>query len=71
MEELIPEFWKEAPLERPVIEQRFWMMDKESSRSISVIKVLNGGLNHIITLQSFGLNLTNGLLKKQLKQAHC
>jgi electron transfer flavoprotein-quinone oxidoreductase len=30
LEELIPEFWKEAPLERPVIEQRFWMMDKES-----------------------------------------
>lgn len=30
MEELIPEFWKEAPLERPVVEQRFWMMDKES-----------------------------------------
>lgn len=30
MEELIPEFWKEAPLERPVIEQRFWMMDTES-----------------------------------------
>ncbi|MBS4189002.1 FAD-dependent oxidoreductase [Bacillus sp. FJAT-49705] len=31
MEEIIPEFWKEAPLERPVIEQRFWMMDKESA----------------------------------------
>lgn len=30
MEEIIPEFWKEAPLERPVIEQRFWMLDKES-----------------------------------------
>ncbi|MBL4952475.1 FAD-dependent oxidoreductase [Neobacillus sp. OS1-32] len=30
LEDLIPEFWKEAPLERPVIEQRFWMMDKES-----------------------------------------
>ncbi|MED3623190.1 FAD-dependent oxidoreductase [Neobacillus thermocopriae] len=30
LEELIPEFWKEAPLERPVVEQRFWMMDKES-----------------------------------------
>lgn len=30
MEEIIPEFWKDAPLERPVIEQRFWMMDKES-----------------------------------------
>lgn len=30
MEELIPEFWNEAPLERPVVEQRFWMMDKES-----------------------------------------
>lgn len=30
MEDIIPEFWKEAPLERPVVEQRFWMMDKES-----------------------------------------
>jgi electron transfer flavoprotein-quinone oxidoreductase len=30
MEDLIPEFWREAPLERPVVEQRFWMMDKES-----------------------------------------
>ncbi|MBG9443440.1 FAD-dependent oxidoreductase [Cytobacillus firmus] len=33
MEEIIPEFWNEAPLERPVIEQRFWMMDKESAVS--------------------------------------
>ncbi|MBG9450065.1 protein fixC [Cytobacillus firmus] len=33
MEEIIPEFWSEAPLERPVIEQRFWMMDKESAVS--------------------------------------
>ncbi|KAF0816193.1 Electron transfer flavoprotein-quinone oxidoreductase [Bacillus sp. ZZV12-4809] len=33
MEEIIPKFWKEAPLERPVIEQRFWMMDKESAVS--------------------------------------
>lgn len=31
LEELIPEFWKEAPLERPIVEQRFWMMDKESA----------------------------------------
>lgn len=30
-EEIIPDFWKEAPLERPIIEQRFWMMDKEST----------------------------------------
>ncbi|WP_096190014.1 FAD-dependent oxidoreductase [Evansella halocellulosilytica] len=30
MEEIIPEFWKEAPLERPVVEQRFWFLDKES-----------------------------------------
>lgn len=30
MEEIIPEFWKEAPLERPIVEQRFWLMDKES-----------------------------------------
>ncbi|AEG58377.1 FAD-dependent oxidoreductase [Desulforamulus ruminis] len=31
MEELIPEFWKEAPLQRPVVDQRFWLMDEESA----------------------------------------
>lgn len=31
MEEIIPEFWKDAPLERPVVEQRFWMLDKDSA----------------------------------------
>ncbi len=30
MEDLIPDFWKEAPFERPVVEQNFWLMDKES-----------------------------------------
>ncbi|SES33470.1 FAD-dependent oxidoreductase [Salipaludibacillus aurantiacus] len=30
LEEIIPEFWKEAPIERPVVEQRFWFLDKES-----------------------------------------
>jgi len=30
MENLIPEFWKEAPLQRPVVEQRFWLMGKDS-----------------------------------------
>lgn len=30
-EEIIPEFWKEAPLERPIIEQRYWLMDKSST----------------------------------------
>ncbi|AQS58768.1 FAD-dependent oxidoreductase [Desulforamulus ferrireducens] len=30
MEDLIPEFWKEAPLQRPVVEQRFWFMDIDS-----------------------------------------
>ncbi|MGD8190599.1 FAD-dependent oxidoreductase [Brevibacillus ginsengisoli] len=29
-EEFVPEFWKEAPIERPVIEQRFWMLGEES-----------------------------------------
>ncbi len=29
-EEFVPEFWKEAPVERPVIEQRFWMLGEES-----------------------------------------
>lgn len=31
MDEIIPDFWKEAPLERPIIEQRFWMLGKESA----------------------------------------
>lgn len=31
MEEIIPEFYKEAPLERPIVEQRFMMLDKESA----------------------------------------
>ena len=30
MEEIIPDFWKDAPLERPVIEQNLWIMGKES-----------------------------------------
>ncbi|WP_223699916.1 FAD-dependent oxidoreductase [Sutcliffiella deserti] len=31
MEDIIPDFHKEAPLERPVVEQRFMMMDKQSA----------------------------------------
>lgn len=31
MAEIIPDFYKEAPLERPVIEQSFWMMTKDSA----------------------------------------
>jgi electron transfer flavoprotein-quinone oxidoreductase len=31
MEDIIPDFYKEAPLERPIVEQRFMMMDKESA----------------------------------------
>ncbi|MGE5628223.1 MAG: FAD-dependent oxidoreductase [Solirubrobacterales bacterium] len=31
MEEIIPEFWKEAPLERPIIEQNLWLLDKGSA----------------------------------------
>ncbi|MCR8631318.1 MULTISPECIES: FAD-dependent oxidoreductase [Paenibacillus] len=31
MEEIIPDFYKEAPLERPIVEQRFMMLDKESA----------------------------------------
>ncbi|MCT8139299.1 FAD-dependent oxidoreductase [Anaerobacillus sp. CMMVII] len=35
MEDIIPEFYKEAPLERPVVEQRFMMLDKQSASSFS------------------------------------
>lgn len=31
MEEIIPEFWKEAPLERPIIEQNYWLLGEESA----------------------------------------
>ncbi len=31
MDEIVPGFYKEAPLERPVTEQRFMMLDKESA----------------------------------------
>ncbi len=30
-EELVPEFWKEAPLERNVIEKRLWLLDDDSA----------------------------------------
>lgn len=35
MEEIIPDFHKEAPLERPIVEQRFMMMDKASAVTFS------------------------------------
>jgi len=35
MEDIIPGFYKEAPLERPIVEQRFMMMDKESALTFS------------------------------------
>ncbi|MCM2532770.1 FAD-dependent oxidoreductase [Neobacillus pocheonensis] len=35
MEDIIPGFYKEAPLERPITEQRFMMMDKESAVTFS------------------------------------
>ena len=30
MEDIIPEFWNEAPLERPIVEQNFWMLGENS-----------------------------------------
>lgn len=35
MEEVIPDFHKEAPLERPIVEQRFMMMDRQSAVTFS------------------------------------
>jgi electron transfer flavoprotein-quinone oxidoreductase len=35
MEDVIPDFHKDAPLERPISEQRFMMMDKESAVTFS------------------------------------
>lgn len=30
MEDIIPEFWKEAPLERTIVEQRMWLLGSDS-----------------------------------------
>ena len=35
MEDIIPGFYKEAPLERPIVEQRFMMMDRTSAVTFS------------------------------------
>jgi electron transfer flavoprotein-quinone oxidoreductase len=35
LDDIIPEFYKEAPLERPIVEQRFMMMDKRSATTVS------------------------------------
>jgi electron transfer flavoprotein-quinone oxidoreductase len=34
MEDVIPEFYKEAPLERPIVEQRFMFMDSQSAVTV-------------------------------------
>lgn len=34
MEDIIPDFWEEAPLERPVADQRYWLMAEESAVQI-------------------------------------
>jgi electron transfer flavoprotein-quinone oxidoreductase len=35
IEQLIPEFWKTAPLERTIVEQRLWLLARESTVSVS------------------------------------
>lgn len=32
---IVPEFWKEAPLERPIVEKRIWFLTKDSKVSLS------------------------------------
>lgn len=29
--QLVPDFWKEAPIERPIVEQRYWLLDWDSA----------------------------------------
>ena len=33
-EEIVPEFWQKAPLERHVVEQRYWFTDKDSAVAV-------------------------------------
>ena len=30
LEELVPDFWKNAPIERPITEQNYWVSDKKT-----------------------------------------
>ncbi|MCL5958291.1 MAG: FAD-dependent oxidoreductase [Chloroflexi bacterium] len=34
-ERIIPEFWKEAPVERAIVEQKIWMLDTDSAVTLS------------------------------------
>ncbi|WHY93395.1 FAD-dependent oxidoreductase [Neobacillus cucumis] len=34
LRDLVPEFWKEAPLERPVVDHRYWVLGEESAIQI-------------------------------------
>nr|WP_241766405.1 FAD-dependent oxidoreductase [Geobacillus sp. CAMR5420] len=70
MEGIIPEFYKEAPLERPIVEQRFMLMDKESAVTFSY-KGLEWGASRTTTLPFCGRSLTNGLPRKQSNKGRC
>jgi electron transfer flavoprotein-quinone oxidoreductase len=34
LRELVPEFWKEAPLERPVVDHRYWVLGEQNALQI-------------------------------------
>lgn len=34
LEDMVPEFWKEAPLERPIVEEQFWLTSKKSATKL-------------------------------------
>ncbi len=35
LDDILPEFWKEAPLERTIVEQRLWMLGEDSATKFS------------------------------------
>lgn len=35
MDEVIPGFWKDAPVERPIVEHRYWFLSKDSGFALS------------------------------------
>ena len=34
-EQVFPRFWEKAPLERPVVEQRYWFLDEKSHLGVN------------------------------------
>lgn len=68
LDEILPEFIDEAPIERPLVEQNYWILGADSNVKIGYRDLKWGNL-HTTTLLYFVLNSTNGLPRRRLNRA--